>query len=208
MKYFVPFLFVTLCFPLYVRGACPEKDAASSKCAVSINHPLGAIKKFRAYVSSHVKKGMNEKAVASFGTTMEQYFHFDLMAQGAMHKHWSTLTADQQKEFRTLFSRMLKKSYLKKLVKHEKFKVITKGQKIKGDKARVQTMLIKIGGSDEDNIDVVYKMVKVGKSWKVYDVLTDEVSLVRNYRSTYAGLMKKGGTSSLFAHLKSVIQKP
>jgi len=193
--------------PASVRAQCAGTETPAEKCAASVNHPLGTIKKFRAYVSAHVKKSMNAKAKAAFGAVMEQYFHFGLMAQGAMHKNWSTLSADQQKEFTTLFSQMLKGSYRKKLVKHEKFKVLVKGQKIKADKARVQTALIKIGGSDEDNIDVVYKMIRVQKTWKVYDVITDEVSLVRNYRSTYASLMKKGGAPALFAHLRSVIAK-
>ena len=50
-------------------------------------------------------------------------------------------------------------------------------------------------------VAVDYSMEKSERGWKVYDVAIEGVSLVQNYRSTFAGEVQRGGIDGLIKTL-------
>jgi phospholipid transport system substrate-binding protein len=52
-----------------------------------------------------------------------------------------------------------------------------------------------------DPIDINYSMEKTDGGWKVYDVVIAGVSLVQNYRSSFASEIQKSGVDGLIATL-------
>jgi phospholipid transport system substrate-binding protein len=57
------------------------------------------------------------------------------------------------------------------------------------------------GRKAETTID--YKLAdKGGGKWAVYDVITDDVSLLRNYRSEFGRIIKKDGFAVLLSKMK------
>jgi ABC-type transporter MlaC component len=192
---------------LYAFPANADCDPAEkSRCTIpgGKGGPMVKIRIFQKLVKSTVRKNMSLKLKKQFQVKLDDYFDFSLMAKAALHKEWSKRTPQEQALFSDLFAKMLKNSYLKKLVKHKKYAMKMRSQKIKGKKARVKAVLMKTGGKIEDSIDLLYKMRLVGTKWKIYDVITDEVSLVRNYRSTYLSMIRKKGFNSVIVHLKKV----
>ena len=47
-----------------------------------------------------------------------------------------------------------------------------------------------------------YRMRQKDGQWLVYDVVVDNISLVTNYRGTYASEIKRGGLESLIDKLE------
>ncbi len=74
-------------------------------------------------------------------------------------------------------------------------------QRVKGDKAIVDTKFV----SETLEIPVQYKMIFDGENWQVFDVVIEEVSLIRNYRSTYGEIIRKEGYEGLFAKMEEKI---
>jgi phospholipid transport system substrate-binding protein len=56
-------------------------------------------------------------------------------------------------------------------------------------------------------IPMRYKLTLRGEEWLVYDVVIEEVSLIRNFRSTYREIVKKEGFSGLLAKMENKINK-
>ena len=57
------------------------------------------------------------------------------------------------------------------------------------------------GRKAETTID--YKLAqKGGDKWAVYDFITDDVSLLRNYRSEFGRIIKRDGFPALLAKMK------
>jgi phospholipid transport system substrate-binding protein len=54
-----------------------------------------------------------------------------------------------------------------------------------------------------DPIDINYSMEKTDSGWKVYDVVIAGVSLVQNYRSSFASEIQKSGIDGLIATLSA-----
>jgi phospholipid transport system substrate-binding protein len=55
---------------------------------------------------------------------------------------------------------------------------------------------------------VDYKLVAQGDEWRVYDVITEDVSILDNYRSQFNRIIAKEGVPGLIARMKAKIDKP
>ena len=69
------------------------------------------------------------------------------------------------------------------------------------DKALVNTFIV----TKSAEIPVNYKLLLNNGQWRVYDVVIEEVSLVRNYRSTYSEIVNREGFKGLFAKMEQKI---
>ena len=127
-------------------------------------------------------------------------FDFREMSRRSLGANWKKATPEQQNEFVGLFSELLARNYLKKIrenVASSAFKLL--GEKNKGKKALVQTMVEY--GDDTASID--YRMRQKDEGWRVYDVVVENIGLVSNYRSEFAGIVKKEKITGLIERLKS-----
>lgn len=49
-------------------------------------------------------------------------------------------------------------------------------------------------------------MMKENSEWRVYDVVIEEISLVNNYRSRFAGILQKSSFQDLLARLREMVK--
>jgi phospholipid transport system substrate-binding protein len=52
-----------------------------------------------------------------------------------------------------------------------------------------------------------YKLVEKSGTWKVYDIVIENIGLVSNYRSEFAGVLRKTGFDGLIEKLKAKEKK-
>ena len=76
-------------------------------------------------------------------------------------------------------------------------------EKMKKKSAVVDTHIV----TKSVNIPISYKVLRSGDDWLVYDVVVEEVSLISNYRSTYAEIFKKEGMSGLLAKMEETVER-
>lgn len=148
--------------------------------------------------SEEVNKESNRRKVFAI---VEQQFDFTEMSQRTMAADWKRITGEQQNTFVGLFSQLLQKTYIAKLEKYSGEKVEFKDQEVRGDKAVVQTYVLK----DGVEIPLIYRMKKQGDEWRVYDVVIEGVSLVSNYRGQFTGILRKEKIDGLLRKLEEKI---
>jgi phospholipid transport system substrate-binding protein len=51
-------------------------------------------------------------------------------------------------------------------------------------------------------IPINYSLYRANNGWKVYDVVIDNISLVTNYRASFANEIRKSGIDGLIANLQ------
>lgn len=59
----------------------------------------------------------------------------------------------------------------------------------------------------EDPFDVRYRLHKTSERWLIYDVVLENVSMVRNYRAQFNRILNKSSFADLLARLKQKIQE-
>jgi len=195
-----------LAAPAGAQTPCAPETGKTDKCAVTGGDPAALtpsqkIAAFQALVKAEIQKNMTDARKQAFLNRLHDYFDFATMAEAALFGEWEKLTIEQRAQFTVAFTGMLQRSYLKKLYSHADYVATIGLEKLKGDKAQVATKLTK-AQKGSSPVDVTYRLQKTKQGWRLYDVLTDEVSLVRNYRSTFADLIKSKGFSGLMDHLK------
>jgi phospholipid transport system substrate-binding protein len=153
---------------------------------------LKADKELAAGDPAKVEKLANEKILP--------YFNFQRMTQLAVGRSWREATDAQKTALINEFRRLLVRTYSSSLSQFKNQNIEVKPLKLNPSDAEVvvKTLIAQPGAQ---SIPIDYSMEKTKEGWKVFDVLIDGVSLVTNYRSSFATEIKNGGIDGLVKSL-------
>ncbi len=132
---------------------------------------------------------------------VRERFDFRAMSQRALGKDWKKATPEEKGRFVELFSELLESAYVSRIELYSDETVKYGKVKLKGKRAVVNTIFV----TAKADIPINYKVYRKGESWYVYDVVIEEVSLIRNYRSSYGEIVKKDGMDGLLARLEQKV---
>lgn len=130
-------------------------------------------------------------------------FDFRAMTQLAMGKTWREATPAQQKALENAFRALLVRTYTTALAETANVErtVEVKPVQLKpGDDYVTVRTLVKEPGRPPLNID--YRMSLINKTWKVTDIVAENVSLVINYRGTFSTEISRSGIDGLIKVLE------
>ena len=128
------------------------------------------------------------------------HFDFQLMSRWVLGRAWQTATPEQRQQFAVEFRTLLVRTYAKALLEYadEEVRVLAQAP-VTGDETVVKTEVRPKTGRP---IQINYSMHLGDNGWKVYDVSVEGVSLVTNYRSTFASQMRSNGLDVVIADLR------
>jgi phospholipid transport system substrate-binding protein len=131
-------------------------------------------------------------------------FDFRAMSQRTLATNWKKASKEQRQEFVQLFSQLIENTYIGRVEAYTDEKVDYPGEKVKGKKAVVETLIL----TATADIPINYKVYqKKNGEWWVYDVIIEGISLISNYRSSYQEIVKKEGFDGLIAKMKTKIKE-
>ncbi|WP_319589007.1 ABC transporter substrate-binding protein [uncultured Desulfobulbus sp.] len=132
---------------------------------------------------------------------VRERFDFREMSKRVIGQQWRSLSEMEQGEFESLFTQLLQYAYVGKIDEYSGQQVQFTQQRIKGERAEVQTLLV-----DKDkSIPVFYIMLLRGDQWMAYDVVVEGVSLVRNYMEQFSEILRKDGYPGLVKQIEQKI---
>ena len=130
-------------------------------------------------------------------------FDFRSMSQSVLATQWKRATEEERKKFTEFFSQYIEATYRSKIEAYSDQEIIYKDEVIRGKMGVVETVIV--AGNIE--IPVNYKLKNNDGNWYAYDVVIEGVSLVANYRSTFAAIVKNEGMDGLMLDIQRRIQK-
>lgn len=125
------------------------------------------------------------------------HFDFRKMASWVLGKYWRKATPEQRKRFTQEFQTLLVRTYSNAVLEALGKEIIylpLKSKKADATQVTVRTEVEQKGGFP---IPLYYKMHLKDDQWKVYDVVIDNLSLVSNYRTSFAKEIKNSGIDQL-----------
>lgn len=128
-------------------------------------------------------------------------FDFELMSRWVLGRAWQQATSEQRQRFADEFRTLLVRTYAKALLEYanEEVRVLPQPAGDDGDETTVKSEVrLKVGPP----IQINYSMHRNPEGWKVYDVTVDGVSLVTNYRGTFASQIRANGLDAVIADLR------
>ena len=128
-------------------------------------------------------------------------FDFELMSRWVLGRAWQQATPEQRRRFTEEFRTLLVRTYAKALLEYanEEVRVLPQPGATDGSEATVKTEVRLKAGQP---IQINYSMHLGKDAWKVYDVTVDGVSLVTNYRGTFATQIRNSGIDAVIADLQ------
>lgn len=116
-------------------------------------------------------------------------------------KIWKSMSSVEQDRFVQAFKYRMVSTYMKSLSAFDGEKIeflpYTPGKR--ESLAFVKSKYIIASG----NVSVDYRLIRTKSGWKVYDIIFDGISLMKNYRVDYRDHVDKKGIESLISELKS-----
>ena len=143
----------------------------------------------------------HQKLYAMVDKEVLPYFDFERMSQWVLGQYWRRATEDQRTRFVKEFRDLLVRTYATALLNYNDQQVLflpTLG-KANDDHMKVRTQIKQTNGAP--NIPIDYSFYKSTQGWRVYDVTIEGVSLVTNYRATYAEKIRRDGLDALIASM-------
>jgi len=130
---------------------------------------------------------------------IEPNFDFEEMAKRSLGFHWQGRSREEQAKFGILFTHLLEVSYLDKIESYvgEKFLYLRETQE--GGFLEVASKIIDKKGEE---VAIDYKLHSADGSWKIYDVLIENISLVNNYRSQLNRILATTSFDELLTRLQ------
>lgn len=148
-----------------------------------------------------LKKGDTSRAVQLIEEIVLPHFDLRRMTMLAVGRDWREASEAQRERLIESFYSMLLRTYSNALTEYRDQTVVfrpLRGQE--GRSVRVQTEVRQSGAQP---IPVDYMLEKSGENWKVFDVVIAGISLVTNYRSTFAQEIRNGGIDGLIQALET-----
>jgi phospholipid transport system substrate-binding protein len=190
--------FLALCLSLGLNLPAVADDVPPDVLARTTSQEVLAVLK----ADKDIQRGDLSKIYELVEAKVLPNFDFNRMTQLAMGRHWPKASAQQKQVLVAEFRNLLVRTYATSLTEFGGQSVEFKNFSMKPDDTEVvvRSEIRQPGGQP---ISIDYSMYKTAFGWKVYDVTIDNVSLVTNYRATFANSIRQSGIDGLIKTLSA-----
>lgn len=127
-------------------------------------------------------------------------FDFTQMSRWTLGKAWKTIPTEKQELFTDQFRTMLVGTYATALIEFDNQKIDVKPA-ITSKNPKLVFVPTVITQANADPLEIRYMMMDGAEGWKVVDIAIGGVSLIKNYRASYAAQIRKEGVDALIEKL-------
>jgi phospholipid transport system substrate-binding protein len=159
------------------------------------------INKMLAKMQTPEFKGLERDAkLTEISNIINEVFDWQELSRRTLGREWKKFSPDQQKEFVTLFEKLLEGIYADRILAytHEKIE-FGKETELKKGQMEVESYIIT---TDNKKVPLFYRMTNKSGQWRVYDVVIEGVSMVKNYRGQFREILSKNKPEDLLQTLR------
>ena len=178
---------VILPIQVYAAGAKDTVQAQIDKMLTTMKQP-GFKDQPRDAQIVEVRKIINE------------VFDYQELSRRTLGREWKKFSPEQQTEFIDLFSQVLENVYADRILAytHEKIE-FGKETEMKKGRVEVESYIVT---TDNKKVPLFYRMSNKSGQWKVYDVVIEGISMVKNYRGQFREILKTKKPDDLLQTLR------
>jgi len=190
-------LVIALSLLLLVLGAVPVQAATPLETVrTEVNKVLEVLRN-----KSLKEEAKREKLRVLYNVMFDQ----EELSRWCLGRNWNKLSEVQRQEFLPLFQQVLEKTYGDRILSYSDEKILFDREvPISKGRVEVQTRVVTTK-SKEVPFNYRVFLDKSG-TWKVYDVVVENVSLVMNYRSQFNEILAKGTPDELLEILRKKVK--
>lgn len=190
-------LFCFFCAGWLPAAMATESVAPDALVRDVTNEVLGIVRADKA-----IQAGDTHRVLALVDAKVLPHFDFRRMTMLAVGRDWRAASPEQQGRLTEAFRTLLVRTYSNALTQYRNQTIDFKPTRFGAADTRVQVRTeVRQAGAQPIGID--YMLEKTDKGWKVFDVVVAGVSLVTNYRSSFAQEIRSGGVDGLIRSIEA-----
>jgi phospholipid transport system substrate-binding protein len=170
--------------------------------------PMAELKKSNAQLDKVLQKNKpNWSPEAELERTevkklVGSFLDYQELAHRSLAKHWDKLTPKQRDEFVETLRQLVERSYLKQVHGNPNYNIKYDKEEKTGSEADVTATLNTVARGKKTKVALEYKMLWKDGHWVVYDVITDEQSMLENYRAEFNKIINRDGFDALLKKMR------
>jgi phospholipid transport system substrate-binding protein len=197
------------------KAAAPaEKPGSDDKAAPPpTGSPMAELKKSNGDLDKILKKNVPgwtpeaELQRTEVRKLVGGFLDYGELARRALARHWEGLTPKQREEFSNTLRELVERSYLRQMHGGGGYNIKYDKEAKTGNEAVVDATLHTTSRGKKVEMALQYKMLGKNGHWVVYDVLTDEQSMLENYRAEFNKIIAKDGFDALMRRMKKKLEE-
>lgn len=157
----------------------------------------------QAKVSALMKKsGSSSARDSKLQGLIDGLLDYDELAKRALDEEWDRRKAKGRERFVALLRQLVERNYRDNVRNTLDYAISYNAEVKQGEAAVVKTVAKSTKNRRSPPITIDYSMHRVGKQWSIFDVRTDGVSLVENYRNQFRRIIRKDGWDGLMQRME------
>ncbi len=130
------------------------------------------------------------------------FLDFEELARRSLIRHWETLNPKQRTDFVRTLRDLVERNYVRQLYGQPEYELKLDKEELAGDEATVVGSLRASAKGKPVTMSLEYKLIRKQNRWVVFDVVTDELSLLENYRAEFNKVIARDSFDVLLTRMK------
>lgn len=182
----------------------PAKDGPGTSAVRQANTTISGLLKQKVAAGSKEEKELASKVT----TSVRNFIDIDQLGKRAMVDQWAKLTRAQQDQFLGLLRELIEENYVRGLRANLEYTVAYAGESTDKDgNVNVATKISAQRKGRPYSIAIDYALAKEGDKLRAFDIKTDGVGLVENYRSSFNKIVEREGFEGLLGKMNKKLSE-
>lgn len=146
------------------------------------------------------KEQSRDDKLADIRKIINEIFDYQELSARTLGRDWKKFNPQQQTEFVDLFSKLLENVYADRILAYTQEKIeYGKVTDLRENQAEVESFIIT---ADNKKVPLFYRLTLKDGKWRVYDVVIEGVSMIKNYRGQFRDILAKKSPEDLLQILR------
>jgi phospholipid transport system substrate-binding protein len=185
---------ITLLAALLILPSMVMAGAAKDTVQTQIDKMLTEMK------TPEFKAMQRDAKLTEITNIINEVFDWQELSRRTLGREWKKFSPDQQKEFMSLFQKLLEGVYADRILAYTHEEIdFGKETELKKGRVEVESYIIT---TDNKKVPLFYRLTNKSGQWRVYDVVIEGVSMVKNYRGQFREILTNKKPEDLLQTLR------
>jgi phospholipid transport system substrate-binding protein len=149
-----------------------------------------------------IKQPAGPENTKKLKVTFDALLDYDALAKDSLGKLWEGRSEAERKEFQELLTTLVQAAYTKNIRSTLDYEITFVGNQPAKEGELVLTVAKHKTDLRKEAIHIDYLVHQVGGNWRVYDIITEGSSLIKNYNSQFRSIVDRHGFPELLNRMR------
>ena len=170
-----------------------EADAARAEKFIRTKHNK---------VRAALRKPDTPKRAEDLTVLLGEFLDYERLTRLSLDKEWNKRSPRERQQFVSLLRQLVERQYQNNMESTLEYKVKWVGTEPIETGVKVKSSARSVRKKRQPPVAIDYSMSPAGEEWKVFDIFTDEVSLVKNYKRQFRRVIREEGWDGLIGRME------